>query len=459
AKDFDFSRPFFDQFEDFIAAIPRLGVAVTKSENCDYNMYCVDSKNCYLCQRVQAEDCYYCYLPVYSRDCADCYNINTCELCYEVIDGQNCYEVAFAQNVVHCRNSKFLFDCRSCQDCFFCAGVRNAQYYFCNEKYTKEDYEKKIAEFKVLSRKRKEELWTDFLRLKSTLNVPVFWGNMTENSSGNYLFECKNVHESFDIKDGEDIKYAWGHIYGKDSMDTCFNYHNNNCYELCSSIHSSHLKCSYACYNECLNLEYCMLCMNNSQDLLGCFGMKKAKYCILNKPYSESDYKALRLKIIDHMKETREWGAFFPAALSDFAYNETVAQEYFPLDKVGAEKLGYRWRDSEDKSPDSLGVRTLDVPDNISDVSDSILKQTLYCEKTGKPFKIQKGELKFYKKMGLPLPVLHHDERYRARVALRNPRKLWDRQCGECKKDIRTSYVPGRTERVLCEGCYLKSLD
>jgi hypothetical protein len=29
--------------------------------------------------------------------------------------------------------------------------------------------------------------------------------------------------------------------------------------------------------------------------------------------------------------ETGEWGEFFPSSLSPFGYNETVAQEYYPL--------------------------------------------------------------------------------------------------------------------------------
>jgi hypothetical protein len=31
------------------------------------------------------------------------------------------------------------------------------------------------------------------------------------------------------------------------------------------------------------------------------------------------------------MKSTGEWGEFFPLALSPFGYNETVAQDYFPI--------------------------------------------------------------------------------------------------------------------------------
>jgi hypothetical protein len=34
------------------------------------------------------------------------------------------------------------------------------------------------------------------------------------------------------------------------------------------------------------------------------------------------------------MRITNEWGEFFPTWLSPFGYNETVANEYYPLSEV-----------------------------------------------------------------------------------------------------------------------------
>ena len=52
---------------------------------------------------------------------------------------------------------------------------------------------------------------------------------------------------------------------------------------------------------------------------------------ILNTSYSAHEYETLCAKIIGHMQSTAEWGEFFPHELSPFGYNETVAQEYFPM--------------------------------------------------------------------------------------------------------------------------------
>lgn len=44
------------------------------------------------------------------------------------------------------------------------------------------------------------------------------------------------------------------------------------------------------------------------------------------------------------MQSTGEWGEFFPHTLSPFGYDETLAQEYFPLLENEAKKQGWKWK-------------------------------------------------------------------------------------------------------------------
>lgn len=83
------------------------------------------------------------------------------------------------------------------------------------------------------------------------------------------------------------------------------------------------------------NLIYCDQCMFSS-DLFGCCGIRHGKNAILNKNYSQAEYEILCGKIIDHMQSTGEWGEFFPLTLSPFGYNETVAEDYFPISEIEA---------------------------------------------------------------------------------------------------------------------------
>lgn len=150
-----------------------------------------------------------------------------------------------------------------------------------------------------------------------------------------------------------------------------------------------------------------------------------------------------------------EWGVFFPAHLSPFGYNETVAQDYYPLTKQEALNQGFNWYDEPESTQQHLGVHYA-IPENIKDVLDDITKQILTCEATGKPYKIIPQELEFYRKMQLPIPRKCPDQRHKERLALRNPRKLFTRNCSKCRTEMQTTYSPERPETVYCESCYLE---
>jgi len=98
------------------------------------------------------------------------------------------------------------------------------------------------------------------------------------------------------------------------------------------------------------------------------------------------------------------------------------------------------------------------LPKNIEDIPDDILNWAIICEKSGRPFKIVKSELNFYRKYKLGVPRLHPDERHKKRLDLRNPRELWQRKCDKCEKGILTTYAPDREEKVYCEECYLEGM-
>jgi len=191
---------------------------------------------------------------------------------------------------------------------------------------------------------------------------------------------------------------------------------------------------------------------------------------------------------MDQKGRVYRYGEFFPPELSPFAYNETIAQEYFPLTKEEAEAQGYRWRDPDTKNYTITKLPSA-LPDHIKDVNDSILKETIGCAHAAPPaggcnhqcttaFKIIPEELQFYRRMNLPLPRLCPNCRHYERLAQRNPLRLWHRQCmcdpstssgqatkyqntakhfhGDkpCPNEFETSYSPERPEIVYCEQCY-----
>ena len=165
---------------------------------------------------------------------------------------------------------------------------------------------------------------------------------------------------------------------------------------------------------------------------------------------------------IDQKERKYKYGEFFPPELSPFYYNETVAQEYFPLTKEEAIMRGYKWKERDNRNY-KIDIKSEIIPDNIIEVNDEILDKIIECEHKGicneqctEAFKITPDELKFYQRMSLPLPHLCPNCRHYQRIKQRNPLKLWHRKCMKegCENEFETSYSPDRPEIVYCERCY-----
>ena len=166
------------------------------------------------------------------------------------------------------------------------------------------------------------------------------------------------------------------------------------------------------------------------------------------------------------MQQNWEWWEFFPSSLSPFWYNETVANEYFPLNPPSPLNKGelkgdfkFNWSDYEAPFPKVDKIIPADkLPENIKGIPDDILNWAIECEVTKKPFRIIKQELEFYRKHDLPIPRRHPDQRHLDRMSLRNPRKLFDRNCDKCWISMKTTYSNNREEKVYCEECYNKEI-
>jgi hypothetical protein len=324
-----------------------------------------------------------------------------------------------------------------------------------NKQLSKEEYMGKLSGLMLDRRSRVIEAAEFFERHRLQYPHKYMLGEQNENVTGNAINGCRNVYKCFDVSELEECSYCtWLHqskncmdiyAWGFPTTESC------ECMEV--GDRSYHVLFSISVWN-CSNIMYCY-CANSSTDIFGCVSLRNKKYCILNKQYSKEEYERLMPKIIEHMKSTGEWGEFFPMKVSRLAYNQTVAQDYMPIDREHAKKLGAKWADeSKIESP----AKKIEIPDSIHDIDEGICDEVLTCAKTGKPYKIIPQEFKFYKKNNIPVPIYSPEIRHKNRLARRNPRKLWDRNCAKCGVDIKTSYSPDRPEKVYCEQCYLKEV-
>jgi hypothetical protein len=455
-REFDFSRPFFDQFAELMKVVPRRNLIYFQNENSEYTNCCSNNKDCYLLfSSDYNQGCLYVSNIQKCIDCVDCSIGSESELCYECFNFHHCYKCLFSSNVDNCSDCFAVYDCKGCKNCTFSSGLRNKEFYIYNKPYSQDEYFKLVTEFgmdRSLVLASAREKFDSLL-----MNQPRLCLNNVnnENCVGDYLYNSKNCFQSFNVIDSESSSYIYDAVKCKDCADCNEIGYSELCYQVVEAFPDTYNSKFVFFTANTSDITYCDHCYN-SNNLFGCVGMKRNSYCILNKQYTEGEYEDLMPKIVEHMRKTREWGEFFPINLSPFGYNETVANEAFPLDREQALKLGANWSDYEAGA--QFHGEEVKVPNSIKDTDESILEKVLTCEVTGKLYKVIPQEFKFYKKIGLPIPKRSPEQRYMDRISFRNPRKLWDRKCAKCNKNIITSYAPERPEIVYCEDCYLKNV-
>ncbi len=485
-QEYDFTRPFFEQFRDLFNKVPTTNILNKGSINSDYGSG-LDMKNCYMCFDAGfAEDSAYGVTLQKSKQCFDTINCKQSELCYYSINITNCYKTFFSRNCTQCSEVWFSQDCVGCLNCFGCSGLRNKSYHIFNEPYSKEEYRQKVEKFNLGS-------WSGLEKAKEIakanwLKHPMRFRHGLKDSgcTGDYIYNSSQIRNCFFVNEVRNCVHSQSIIYDpiKDSMDvTSSGVGIELDYEISGSSTLTNVRFAVDSIVG-LNSDYIINCRNVT-DVFGCVALHSKKYCILNKQYTKEEYLSLLPKIKKHMEEvpyvdargvTYKYGEFFPVDMSPFAFNESQGYEYFFLSKEAAEKSGYTWRSPEKKNyiPNK---KSKDLPDNIAKLSDDIVSAVIQCLHDEKgdhgshcgmncvgAFNITPQELQFYKMLDLPLPRLCFNCRHIERVNWRNTPKLYIRSCmcdkkhnhheGKCEVEFETTYAPERSEIVYCEKCY-----
>lgn len=455
-QEIDFGRPFFPQLKELQLKTPRLALLNFNAENSDYCNSTFGNKNCYLLfGGDHNQDCMFGSLSMHNEQILDCDVSNENTLCYMMSDCSNCYQCQFVFDSKHCRDCFFVSDCSSCEDCMLCTNLQNAKYCFNNIQLTQEEFVEKKNKLLTGSYTTQQELLKKFLELRAERKVKFAHIVSSENCDGDYLRGSKDCHNCYDTSDSLDLENIVYATKARDSFNASMLGDNTEItYEIISTSNCYNAKYSFGVLN-CQNVEYSDMVLDG-HDLFGCVSLKRGAYCILNKAYSQNDFQLLRSKLIAHMKQTGEWGKFLPKDLSCFGYNETCAQEYYPMSKEAALKNGFSWY--ERNHHNSYQGPPVQLADKIEDVNDEVMRDILTCTSCQKNYRIVAQELKFYREQKIAIPRQCYQCRYQFRQAQRNPRMLWDRECTGCHIVLKSTYAPERTEKILCEQCYLKEV-
>lgn len=464
-REYDFSRSFFEQFAELLRAVPvpALHTEYATMENSEYCNAAAGLKNCYLCFKSDySENCAYTNIMSKVKDCLDLFAGYNCELCYEIVNCVDGNKVFWSQDCEKCFEVYFSRDLMGCSFCIGCANLRNKDYHIFNKPYSKDEYERLIKEYDFGSAKSVAEFQKKAGAFLLSQPQRAFHGRNNEQSSGDYIYNSKNVQDSYMVTNGEEVRYTQHTKIGpiKNVYDNSgFGFNAELVYESAwVGLNVYNLKHCFWNYNA-HDLDYCTGC-HGSNNLFGCVGMRQGEFCILNRQYSEKEYHELVEKIKAQMiampyQDIRgrvyPYGNFWPVELCPWGYNETTAIEFLPMTKEEAISQGFRWRDPDARE---FGPATAEVSDHIKDAADDMLKGVLKCEECSRNYKLQKMELQFYRKLNIPIPRRCPLCRERARIRKLSPIAIYERTCVKCKKAMKTSFAPERPEIVYCEQCY-----
>jgi hypothetical protein len=465
---YDFFNPFFKQFYDLLSRVPlpaksSAGFMI----NSDYCNEAGRLRNAYLCFDADfVENSAYLVKATNMNDSFDSHEVIEDELCYEDVMVYKSYRTFFSLDCESCVDVWFSKSLRGCNNCFGCVNLRNKSYYFFNESLSKEEYEKRLSELSLGSSKSITELRIKVLDFWQKFPVKYYHGIRNINCTGERINDSKNVHDSVSIQEGENMRYCQIVALKAANSYDCVQLFMGaeNAYE-CATVGEGayNIKYCFNCWSGSRDLEYCSY-MVGSYDCFGCVGLSKKQYCIFNKQYTKEEYFELKNKIIKHMDEMPyldslerkyKYGEFFPSEFSPLAYNESLAQDYVPLNKEEAKKRGFVWREANAREFQTT-ILGKDLPDLIEDVSDSIISEIISCDICRRAYRIVSIELQFYKRIGLPLPRKCHNCRFLDRYKFINKPGLYHRSCMKegCTNEFETSYAPDRPEIVYCERCY-----
>ena len=496
-REIDWSRPFLTQLHELMLDVPFKSNNVIHGSNSPYSNNATDPKNCYLVfNTTSPEDSMYSNGVNFIRDCVDVSHVSRSETCYQSFWLQSCSRTHFSSQCADSSDLWFSRDCQGCMNCFGCVNLRNKNYCFFNQQLSKEEYEKRVADYNLRSRDGLDIAITHTRAFWEKFPLKEHQGLKNTDCTGSYVTNSKNVHDSFLVRESENIRYCQ-YLQETPVAKDCYDYTTwgdtaEMLYEATSCGTGAHnCKFVWLVQENVHDQEYTMNCTQGSEYLFGCIGLRKKTYCILNKQYTKEEYEALVPKLKKHMEDVPyldkagriyKYGEFFPMEFSPWAYNETIVQEYFPLSKEEAVSKGYRWRDVDTKDYVPT-VKVEQIPLDIKETPDSITKEIIECAHKGecnqnctKAFRIIADELSFYRKIGVPVPTLCPSCRTMERLKMRLKMELHERKCncaGEksedgtytnsishkhgpnhCVKEFKTGYPPESGAIVYCESCY-----
>lgn len=212
---------------------------------------------------------------------------------YNTLNSSNLFRCQFVQDSQNCQNCFFLFDCRDCENCFGATNQCHKKYLWFNEQLSKEEYERRFAETDLSSFQTREEYEN---RFENFVRENAVWpenSNLNaQNSTGEYLEDTVDARECYHVRGGSrNIDHVtW--CLGAPSTDCAYcggATGSTDCYYSIGVTNSHRAFFNMNIVTGCQNIEYRTRCFD-CENCFGCIGLRRKRFCILNKQYSKEDY-------------------------------------------------------------------------------------------------------------------------------------------------------------------------
>ncbi len=463
-RDIDSRRPFFDQWHELVRAVPisaqknieKPHNSIARHSFGDENSYFVEgciSKRSYFCSgsfhvEDSAEICY-------SQNISESYNISHCVNMNNCIVGRECRD---------CLRSSFIFDCRNCDSCFMSFNQRNKRFLFYNEQLTEAEWKERMEKIDLGDHDVFATFMNEFKRkLDGEAVWPENFNERCENSTGEYLQKCVNAERAWFSDRATNVRWAiWDNFTSEDDA-VGIDPGSTHCYGNPAAINSSNCKFCYFA-TRCRDCEYCFE-VYDCENCFGCAGLRREKFCILNKQCSEDEYWVRLDELKCAMLDRGEYGEVMPQrfVLTPFVHSpfhsvfEATEQIKSQIGVVDYEpSLDGAFGDWEGKEMHEID----ELPKNIRDVDDDWVGKPIIDRSVMRPFAILAPELAFYRRMRLPVRRGHFAPHVESMLFALNMFEQIHRTCRNCHTEIvasKNTAYPNR--KIYCRSCYLDFLE
>lgn len=485
----DWTIPFFKQFQQLFQRVPQQHLIQKNNVNSPWVNSESQSKNCYMnAGGVANEDGAYNIWCGWTANCFDNYGLVKSQLSYSTNVGSDCYQTFFSTFVFNTRDVYYSENCVDCSNLIGCINLKNKQFYILNKQVSPDAFQAELKKLRAYA--YQQEFLKQFSQLKLSQPHQYVHTKSSTDCTGDYIEHSVDCRYCFTTLEVQNTAYSVGVGFIKDCSDI---FSGSMGLEL-SYEYSGRGDKSYKMLFSCLCREshdvYYSIDLTNCSYCFGCVGLKNKQFCILNTQYTQPEYESFLPRLLQYMVDRpyidqvgrrHTFGEFFPAEISPFAYNESVAQDFYPLTPAQAKQLGFGWR--QRVTTYAPTIQSVHLPD-IDQATLELVTQVIQCEHQGQcvdncqqVYTIISSELEFLKKYGLPLPRLCPTCRHVQRVQAKNPLNLWKRNCqcagshsanrvytnlqththGQtpCSSMCMTSYAPDRPEIMYCQECFV----